>query len=87
MTKYAACPKCHSSESDQVKFTWWGGLLGPRLLNHVKCPRCGHTYNGKTGHDNTAGVVIYSVSVAIIVFGVLFFLSALLGFLMYFTNR
>src|SRR5947209_6924685 len=43
------CPKCGDPRSKQVAFTWWGGLIGPRLLSHVKCLTCGTAYNGKTG--------------------------------------
>ncbi|HEX6279376.1 MAG TPA: hypothetical protein VFZ49_05105 [Pyrinomonadaceae bacterium] len=49
-----------------MKFTWWGGVIGPKVLTHVKCPGCGHGYNGKTGRDNTTGIVIYSVIVGIV---------------------
>lgn len=50
-----------------MKFTWWGGLIGPRVLTHVKCPGCGYGYNGKTGRDNTTGIVIYSIIVLAVV--------------------
>jgi hypothetical protein len=78
---YAPCPQCGTSQAAALNFTWWGGALGPRLLSHVKCQDCGKTYNGKTGKDNTTGIVVYFVIVGIasfvlvgIVF-VLFFLS------------
>ena len=54
-----------------MKFTWWGGVIGPRILTHVKCRGCGHAYNGKTGRENTTGIVIYSAVVAILVFGLM----------------
>jgi uncharacterized protein (DUF983 family) len=57
--------------------TWWGGALGPYLLTHVKCPECGMTYNGKTGQSNTTAIIIYSVVVGAIAFGVV----------VYFANR
>jgi hypothetical protein len=34
-------------------------VLGPALLNHVKCCRCGNAYNGKTGKSNAVGIAIY----------------------------
>ncbi|MEO5859271.1 MAG: hypothetical protein ABIR33_10015 [Pyrinomonadaceae bacterium] len=52
-----------------MKFTWWGGVLGPKILTHVKCRGCGHAFNGKTGRDNTTGIVIYSLVVAAIALG------------------
>jgi uncharacterized protein (DUF983 family) len=76
MTSYAPCPKCRSSAAERVKFTWWGGVLGPRLLTHVKCNSCGHKYNGKSGKDNTAGIAIYFAVVAIICFGLLVVIGA-----------
>lgn len=66
MTNYAPCPHCGAIDAEKVSFTWWGGLLGPKLLNHVKCRSCTKGYNGKTGKDNTTGILIYSL----VVFGV-----------------
>ena len=66
MNEYAPCPKCRSAGVERMKFTWWGGVIGPKVLTHVKCPGCGYKYNGKTGRDNTTGIVIYSVIVGIV---------------------
>ena len=71
MTNYAPCPKCNAGAAERMKFTWWGGVLGPKLLTHVKCNNCGNKYNGKTGKDNTKGIVIYSVVLAILAFGLI----------------
>lgn len=76
MTHYAPCPKCSSTGAEQMKFTWWGGLIGPKILTHVKCPGCGHAYNGKTGGDNTTGIVIYSIVVGAIVLGLVVVVAA-----------
>jgi hypothetical protein len=80
MTSYAPCPKCHSANAEKVKFSWWGGVLGPKMLTHVKCGNCGYKYNGKSGRDNTLGVVIYTMVVAGLGF-IIFFVIAL--FLVY----
>jgi hypothetical protein len=72
MTNYAPCPKCNTSTSERLKFTWWGGVLGPKILNHVKCNSCGFKYNGKTGGDNTAKIAIYMAVVGVICFGIMF---------------
>jgi hypothetical protein len=61
MPEYAPCPNCSGTRARQVSFTWWGGLLGPSLLTHVKCEDCGTAYNGKTGRSNTPGIIVYSV--------------------------
>ncbi len=68
----ASCPKCGGTEVEKVGFSWWGGYLGPKLLSHVKCQKCGTKYNGKTGKDNTTAIVIYNIAafaVAVIIFG------------------
>jgi hypothetical protein len=78
MSQYAPCPQCQSSDNvHPVSFTWWGGILGPKLLNHVKCHKCGTAYNGKTGQSNTTGIVIYSVVAFAAVIALLFALRAL----------
>src|SRR5262245_57356581 len=63
---WVRCPACNSDDVVRPGFTWWGGALGPRLLSHVKCNNCGHTYNGKSGQSNTTGIIIYSIVVGAI---------------------
>ena len=86
MTNYAPCPKCSAAAAERMKFTWWGGLIGPKLLNHVKCASCGHAYNGKTGRDNTTGIIIYSLVVAVLAAVLVFAMFVALGVLMYATR-
>ncbi len=69
MKSYLPCPKCGGMGAERLSFTWWGGLIGPKVLNHVRCPHCSYNYNGKTGRDNTKGIIIYSIVVGIVVFG------------------
>jgi hypothetical protein len=57
----AVCPACGSPHAKKVSFTWWGGVLGPRLFNHVKCLACGVGYNGKNGKSNTIAITLYLV--------------------------
>jgi hypothetical protein len=59
--QFAPCPSCGNTWSTKVGFTWWGGVIGPAILSHVKCAHCGTEYNGKTGRSNTTGIVIYTV--------------------------
>jgi len=43
------CPGCQSAlEPKPVGFTWWGGLLGAKLLHHAECPACHARYNANT---------------------------------------
>jgi hypothetical protein len=68
----SGCPKCGSGLISPVKYTWWGGVLGPKLLHHTKCNACNFKYNAKTRKSNTNGIIIYSVVLAAIAF-ILFF--------------
>ncbi len=67
MNQYAPCPKCGATNAEKMSFTWWGGLIGPRILTHVKCRTCATTFNGKTGKDNTNGIIIYCVVVGVVI--------------------
>jgi len=75
---HVPCPKCGATGSQLLKFTWWGGALGPKMLTHVKCQNCGHKFNGKNGGSNVAGVAIYMIVTCILsfilMFAVVFFL-------------
>jgi hypothetical protein len=55
----APCFACGTRSASKVGFTLWGGILGPRMLNHVRCDGCGATYNSKTGRSNRTAIVIY----------------------------
>jgi transposase-like protein len=77
MLEFAPCPKCSSTRAHKMSFTWWGGLLGPSLFTHVKCQKCGTTYNGKTGKSNTVAITIYVLISLIIVIALLAFVWSL----------
>lgn len=55
------CPRCGQPAARQMKFTWWGGALGPKLFNHHKCDACKYQFNGKTGLPNTTAITLYVV--------------------------
>ncbi len=74
---YLPCPKCHSTNVKLMGFTWWGGLVGPKILTHVKCGNCGATFNGKTGKPNTTAIAIYMVVVLVVVIGLVVALKML----------
>jgi rubredoxin len=68
MPRYRPCPHCGvSNRVKPIRFTWWGGPIGPRLLAHVRCRRCGVAFNGKTGRSNTNGIIAWTVVVATMV--------------------
>ncbi len=62
------CPQCGSQYVSQPTFTWWGGMIGPKLFNHTVCNGCGFGYNAKTGKSNSTAIGIYVGVVLIIVF-------------------
>lgn len=72
------CPRCGQAVGIPVKFTWWGGILGPKIFHHVRCPACRYEYNGKTGASNSTAVTIYLVVSVLIglLIGVVIFMSA-----------
>lgn len=81
MNSYAPCPKCQNIIAEKVNFTWWGGVIGPRVLSQVKCQKCGTKYNGKTGKDSTTGIIIYTLVVGGFVFILVFVIAFLMVFI------
>ncbi|HNN14031.1 MAG TPA: hypothetical protein PKL78_10750 [Anaerolineales bacterium] len=67
-TQHMPCPKCGQSNAKPVQYTWWGGMLGPRLFSHVKCQSCATQYNGKTGKSNQQNIIIYTIISFVLVF-------------------
>lgn len=68
------CPKCGSPLTEPVKFTWWGGVLGPKLFHHTRCMECKYCFNSKTRQSNTNAIIIYSIVLFGVVFAVFFVL-------------
>jgi hypothetical protein len=60
------CPKCGKTWSSKVTFTWWGGLLGARLFNVVRCNSCHKQYNGRTGGSLVGVIIAYQAVVVVI---------------------
>jgi uncharacterized protein (DUF983 family) len=87
INQYAPCPKCSQSAAQKVSFTWWGGILGPKLLKHVKCGACGTGYNGKSGKDNSTNIVIYTIVAIILAFFLMLVLFFGLGVLTYLLSK
>ena len=72
-----SCPKCNGRSISKVKYTWWGGVLGPKLLHHTKCEDCRYTFNNKTGKSNTPGIIIYSVILFAVAFAAYYFIRTM----------
>ena len=64
--EWAECPNCGAADATRVRWTWWGGLVGPMIINTVRCNDCGTKYNGVHGDSNTTRIVIYTVIVGLI---------------------
>jgi hypothetical protein len=65
------CPQCRGYNVHQPAFTWWGGVLGPKLFKHTVCRQCGFGYNARTGKSNNTAIALYvggGVVLAILVF-------------------
>ena len=60
------CPRCHHQGVRTPGFTWWGGMLGPKIIKHVKCDRCAYSFNPETGQPITGAIIAYSVVVGVI---------------------
>jgi hypothetical protein len=43
------CPACGASDARRVRWTSWGGFLGPFLFSLVCCLGCGTRYGSRTG--------------------------------------
>jgi C4-type Zn-finger protein len=69
------CPKCGSPLITLVKYTWWGGMLGPKMFHHTKCEMCKYRFNSKTRQSNTTAIIIYSLILFIAAFGAYYFFS------------
>jgi hypothetical protein len=70
----APCPSCGNTQTGTVGFTWWGGIVGPRIFNVVRCLNCGTQYNGKKGTYLGKSIAMYYG----IVFGIVI-LFAIIG--------
>ncbi len=77
---YYSCPECDADAAERVSFTWWGGLIGPAMLSHVRCRNCGTAYNGKSGRSNNTAIAIYvgiSLAISLAIFVAVFILNFL----------
>ncbi|HDS08925.1 MAG TPA: hypothetical protein ENN73_01745 [Firmicutes bacterium] len=59
------CPKCGSANLEKVTFTWWGGILGPKIYDIHRCRDCRTEMNGKTGQPIAASTIIIYTIIAI----------------------
>jgi predicted RNA-binding Zn-ribbon protein involved in translation (DUF1610 family) len=69
---YAPCPRCGSGGATRVVWTPWGSFYGPALLTHVRCPKCGYAYNGRTGRSNTLAATFFVLVPLILILAIIF---------------
>jgi len=56
------CPACAHQHSTRIRFTPWGGVIGPRLMSLVRCTGCGMHYNGKSGRRVERAIRLYTAA-------------------------
>lgn len=56
------CPSCEHPDATKIRFTAWGGVIGPRLMSLVKCTACGIHYNGKSGRRVEKAIRLYTAA-------------------------
>jgi hypothetical protein len=70
------CPQCQSTNTHKPGFTWWGGVLGPKVFNHTVCRACGFGFNGSTGESNRGKIIAYVVIINAIVLALIIAVNA-----------
>src|SRR5207249_643219 len=56
------CPGCGSGPLGEPKFTWWGGLIGHKILGVERCEACRKWWVKKTGAPGGTRVAIYMIA-------------------------
>ncbi len=73
------CPECGQPAGKRVRYTWWGGALGPAMMTLTKCQACGYQFNGKTGKSTKTAILVYNLvgfGVAIVVIAAMYITRA-----------
>ena len=73
---FKSCPHCQQNAATPVRFTRWGGVIGPMLLSLVKCSACGSHFNGKSGRCVRSAIKLYTLTTLLL-------LITLMALLMY----
>jgi DNA-directed RNA polymerase subunit RPC12/RpoP len=64
--EWAECPNCGACDATKLSYTWWGGFIGPRFINTVRCNECRTAYNGIHGDYNTTRILLYNVVILLV---------------------
>jgi hypothetical protein len=76
MSGFEPCPYCKTDKAQRIRFTPWGGVIGPALLSLVKCAGCGGHFNGRSGRCVKGAIKLYTLTM-------LMALVVLMAFIMY----
>jgi transposase-like protein len=60
VSAFEPCPFCQHDAAQPVRFTHWGGIIGPRLMSLVKCKSCGKQFNGRSGTRVEKAIKVYT---------------------------
>jgi hypothetical protein len=55
------CPGCGGGPLEEPSFTWWGGLIGHKLLGVEKCKSCRHWWVKNTAQSGDTRVNVYMI--------------------------
>jgi predicted RNA-binding Zn-ribbon protein involved in translation (DUF1610 family) len=69
---YKPCPRCGSGGATRVTWTPWGSFYGPALFTHVRCPKCGYAYNGRTGRSNIVAAIFFVTIPLLLICAIIF---------------
>ena len=58
---YRTCRGCGGGPLEEPSFTWWGGLVGHKLLGVEQCKRCRKWWVKSTGQPGDVRVNTYIV--------------------------
>lgn len=57
------CPQCGQAAGKRIRYSWWGGALGPAMISLTKCQACGYQFNAKTGKSVKNAIIGYQLVV------------------------
>lgn len=60
------CPYCRGEAVHPVRFTAWGGIIGPLVFSLVKCGKCGSHFNGRNGRCVKKAIRLYTLTTLVV---------------------
>jgi len=62
----SSCPFCAGQATQRVRFTAWGGVIGPFFMSLRKCACCGGQFNGRTGRCVKKAIRVYTLATLVV---------------------